>query len=100
MSVAITSKTAYEKIKDKLGAKQLAVYEAIGDLGIASNEQISDYLGWPINCTTGRVTELHRFGMIDVEGLGKNKSGHSAKLWGVRNNNDRNLLMFTTECGV
>ena len=100
MSVALTSKTAYEKIKEKLGTKQLAVYEAIGDLGVASNEQVSEYLGWPINCVTGRVTELHRFGMIGVEDIGKNKSGFSAKRWGIRSLGDRTSTQLSIDCGA
>jgi len=76
------------------------VYEAIGEMGLATNEQISEYLDWPINRVTGRVTELHRFGMVDVEGISKNKSGFSAKQWAVKNINDRNLTQMALDCGV
>ena len=98
--IAETSLTAYDKIKNKLGAKQLAVYEAIGEMGLATNEQISEYLQWPINRVTGRVSELHYLGMIGVEGITKNKSGFSAKQWGVRDLNDRKLAQLTLDCGV
>jgi predicted ArsR family transcriptional regulator len=100
MSVATTSRTAYESIKDKLGARQLAVYEAIREMGTATNEQISDYLELPINRVTGRVTELNKYGMLNIEGLGKNKSGFSAKVWSVSDTNDRKLTQLTIECGV
>lgn len=94
----MTSKSAYSKIQDLLGQRQMQVYEAIGDLGIATNEMISDYLNWPINRVTGRVTELKRYGLVDVEGLGKNKSGFTAKLWGVRDLNDKKLLEIANDC--
>jgi predicted transcriptional regulator len=98
MSVSGTSKEAYAKLRDKLGDKQLKVFEAIDRLGVASNEAIADHLGWPINRVTGRVSELKKFGFIDVEGLGKNKSGFSAKLWSVRNRNDKELERIANDC--
>ena len=99
MSVAQTSKTAYETITDKLGTKQLAVYKAIGELGVATNEQIADYLGWEAFRVTGRVNELKKYGAVDVEGLGVNRSGRSAKRWSVRDMNDSQLIELTTDCG-
>lgn len=98
MSVAQTSINAYAKIHDKLGERQSQVYTALNELGIASNEMLSDYLGWPINRITGRVTELKRYGLVDVEGLGMNKSGHTAKLWTVRDMNDKRLLEIANDC--
>lgn len=83
--IAGTSRAAYEQIKSKLGDKQQAVYDAVGELGVATNEQIAEYLDWPINRVTGRVTELKKMGFVDVEGITKNKSGFSAKQWSVRN---------------
>src|SRR6266542_614198 len=96
MPVSETRKEAYTKIQDKLGAKQMVVFDTIRELGRATNEMISEHLNWPINRVTGRVTELKRFGVIDVEGLGKNRSGHSAKLWSIRDPNDKKLLI---DCG-
>lgn len=98
MGVATTSKTAYDRIKDLLGDRQLEVYEAIGDLGVATNEAIADYLNWPINRVTGRVTELKRYGLVDVEGMGRNKTGFTAKLWGVRSISDKKLLEMSRDC--
>lgn len=99
MTVATTSKAAYEKIKSKLGKNQLIVYEAIKTLGRPTNEEIADFLGWPINCVTGRVTELRGFNMVGSEGLGTNKSGFTAKRWGVRDLNDSTLLEIGQDCG-
>ena len=96
--VAGTSRQAYEKIKGKLGDRQQKVYDAIREMGIASNEMIADFLGWPINRVTGRVTELNRFGLLNLEGLGKNKTGYSAKLWSAVDLNDRKLIEMANDC--
>jgi hypothetical protein len=100
MTVSSTSKNAYNAIYSKIGDKQRKVYEAIGELGIATNEQIAEYLDWPINCVTGRVTELRKFGMVGVEGIQKGSSGHSAKAWGVRDMGDDMLTQLIKECGA
>ena len=44
-----------------------AVYKVIVELGAPTNKQIAAYLGWPINCVTGRTYELRREGRV-VEG--------------------------------
>lgn len=93
MTVAITSQQAYTAIKGKLGTKQTIVYEALKVLGQASNEDIADHLGWPINRVTGRMTELRNYGMAAVAGITRNKSGFSAKLWSACDINDKNLEM-------
>ena len=94
--IAETSRQAYQSIKN-LGVKQEIVYEAIKELGQASNEQIADHLGWAINRVTGRVTELKKFDLVTVAGITKNKSGASAKLWTAKDINDKNLLEFDCE---
>lgn len=91
MPAASTSKDAYGKIRDKLGRRQTIVYEALKSIGPATNEQIADHLGWPINCVTGRMTELRRFDMVAVMGVTRNRSGFSAKLFAPKNINDKNL---------
>lgn len=96
--ISHTSQAAYNSIKPRLGSKQRAVYEAIKEMGIASNEQVADYLRWPINCVTGRSTELYRFGMINVEKLGLSKSGRRTKMWSVCDLNDRSLRELENDC--
>ena len=98
MGVSYTSQEAYAKIYNKLGAKQQVVFETIKELGAATNEMISEHLNWPINRVTGRVTELKKFGLVDVEGMGVNKSGFSAKLWSVRDPNDKELIELANDC--
>lgn len=97
MTVANTSRDAYASIV-KLGDKQGIVYDALRELGIATNEMIADYLNWPINRVTGRVTELKRYGVVDVHGMGLSKSGRSSKLWMTVDLNDKKLKEITTEC--
>lgn len=97
--ISSTSQEAYAKIQAKLGDKQLIVYEAIKELGIATNEMIADHLNWPLNRVTGRCTELNRYGVIQVEGLGRNKSGFSAKQWSICDLNDRKLMDISNDCG-
>lgn len=81
MTVAHTSIKAYQEIKDELNNKQSIVYETLKELGVASNEELATELHWPINCVTGRMTELRDKGFAVVHGLTINKSGHSAKTW-------------------
>lgn len=100
--IAETSQQAYDQIKGKLGDRQKQVYDALGDIGVATNEQLAEHLGWPINRVTGRVTELHKYGLVGIEGLGQNKTGFTAKLWGVRDPNDSELLklaQWEADCG-
>lgn len=96
--IAETSRQAYEAVKDKFSKRQIQVYNAIDTLGIASNEQIADYLGLPLQSITGRVTELKAYGVIDVEGIGRNRSGHSAKLYSIRGANDKKITDMAHDC--
>jgi len=98
MTVAQTSKLAYEKLRDKLGNKQQIVYEKLQELGSATNEQIADALGWPLQSVTGRITELKKYGLVDVEGIGLSKAGNSSKIWGTRDLNDKQLERIANEC--
>jgi len=98
MTVSTTSKTAYHSIYKKIGAKQRAVYEAIGELGTASNEELASYLDWPINCITGRVCELKKYGMVGFEDYKTSRSGMKVKAWGVRSISDNRLMDLIKEC--
>lgn len=98
--IAETSSSAYQKIKPSLGARQQEVYEAISDMGVATNEMVAEYLNLPINSVTGRVTELKRFGMLECAGIGRNKSGCSAKKWCIRDINDPKLRAISQDCGA
>lgn len=56
-----TSLDAYfVDVKPKLNEKQTQVFRAIEAICPASNKQIANYLGWPINSVTPRVLELRQ----------------------------------------
>lgn len=79
-----TSLIAYKYLQESIGEKQFKVYSAIKKLGGATNSQISDFLGWPINCVTGRVKELCDQGVVFELGTIKNeKTGRKNTIWGV-----------------
>ena len=62
-----TQVDAFAGIQQKLGAKQRAVAHALKILGEASNKDLSQALGWPINRVTGRVTELVDRGIVTTD---------------------------------
>lgn len=97
-SMAQTSLFAYKSIKRKLGAKQQTVYLALKELGKATNENLADYLGWPINQVTGRVNELFRYGMVINQGTALSKSGRPSKVWAPKDVNDKALLDMAQDC--
>jgi hypothetical protein len=54
-----TSLEAYNSIRRNLRPKEKMVLAALIALkGRATNKQIAEYLGWPINCVTGRMHAL------------------------------------------
>lgn len=99
MSVATTSRQAYDKLQDTLTDRETSVYEALQTLGQATNDDLSDFLHWPINQVTGRVTGLVSKGYVIVAGIGKSKLGNSAKIWTTTNSADKQIVMrFANDC--
>lgn len=94
--VAQTSIEAYRSLKG-LGEKQRIVHEALGELGVASNQDVADALGWPINRVTGRMKELRDYGFVAVHGLKTNQYGNSVKTWCVVDPNDKKLIDITSD---
>lgn len=84
MAVSSTSTNAYHKIYDKLGDRQRKVFDALGHLGVASNEDLAEFLNWPINTITPRVLELRKYGAVGFEDFKTSKSGMKVKAWGIR----------------
>lgn len=82
MAVATTSKQAYSSLK-KMGEKQRAVHEALGEMGVACNQDIADHLGWTINRVTGRMNELRTMGYVELHGIKVNQFGNNVKTWRV-----------------
>lgn len=91
--IAETSRSAYKSLKD-LGTKQRVVYEAIKTLGRATNEEVANWLGWPIQSVTGRVNELSHYDMVTVDGIGKTRSGRSAKIWVIKDLGDKKVIEY------
>ena len=60
-----SSLDAWKSIKENLGQRQKVVFRALQEIGEASNKQISQALGWPINTITPRVLELRHMGLVD-----------------------------------
>lgn len=81
----ITQITAYESIKAVLPERRLQVLEVIERKeGIALFELV-DELSWPINCISGRVTELRKAGLIESMGFITNPSTNKkAVMWRVK----------------
>lgn len=79
-----TQMQAWDDIQEKLPFTRKKVFDVIknhGDFG-ATTVTLSMVLGWPINCVSGRVTELCDAGLIRDSGRrGVNPSGKKAVLW-------------------
>lgn len=80
-----TQREAYEAILEKLPERRRAVADVIlgsKDRG-ACLWDIALYLDWPINCVSGRVTELAKAGIITDSGRRavNPKTGRRAVLW-------------------
>jgi len=74
-----TSIQAYRSVRPFLNDKQIKVLAALRMLNnSATNEEIADYLHWPINTVTPRTGELLQKGMIARGEKVKGKSGRSA----------------------
>lgn len=97
MTVATTSLRTYESIKPKLGRQQRRIYEALSEMGRASNEQLADSLQIPLSSVCGRINDLCHLGMVGKEGVTKSKYNKPATLWSVRDFNDRKLVQMSLD---
>jgi hypothetical protein len=89
--VASTSRWAYSGMRKYLNEMQHIVFRTIGIAQPVNNEQIAYILEWPINRVTGRCTELHRMGFIQIEKIAPNVRGNKVKYWSIRDFNDSKL---------
>lgn len=77
-----TSIEAYQGIKPRLQDKEKMVLGALIALkGNATNQEIADYLGWPINRITGRTYSLRECGIIREGQKVKTPYGRQAQKW-------------------
>ena len=82
--VPATQSAAWESIQSKLPLSRREVFHAIQDAGAdgISTLGISQRLHWPINCVSGRITELRETGyVIDSGRRCVNPSGKKAIVW-------------------
>lgn len=66
MGVRATSRQAFfTDVRPKLGQKQREVYQALlVSKRPVCNQELADYLGWPINAVTPRCQELRELGKV------------------------------------
>jgi len=103
MAVAETSKIAYHSLK-RLGDMQAKVHEAVGEMGIASDRDILEYLqrtypadNWEMSKVNGRRNELMKYGYIECHGQKMGSAGTPVKTWHCVNPNDRKLKEMASE---
>ena len=78
----MTSLSAYSDVKKNLNRKQQNVYEAIEEIGPATNRQLAEHLGWPINSITPRVLELRQKSKV-ISCFVAPDGGRNANWWGT-----------------
>lgn len=86
MSYPDTQLSAYASILEHLPESRRHVYNIIASFGShgVSTLDVSHTLSWPINCVSGRITELAKEGLIRDSGQrGVNPSGKRCILWTV-----------------
>jgi hypothetical protein len=64
-----TQRESYEDLKLTVGEKQNKVRDMIVLCGGLTLFELVDKLKWPINCISGRVTELCKMGLIMDSGI-------------------------------
>lgn len=77
-----TQRASWRTIQD-LSEKRAKVLSVISQTNGIALWEIAEKLGWPINCVSGRVTELQDLGLVRDSGKrGTNPhSGKKAILW-------------------
>jgi len=100
MSVADTSLGAYRtKVVPKMTKKEEIVYQAVELLQPCTNDDISAYLRWPINCVTGRTNGLEKKSLVKrLDKNGKTIMGNRAYRWVAIHPSDRQLSFLTEDC--
>lgn len=78
----MTSLMAYDTAKKTLNRKQKLVFEAVEEIGPATNRQIAEYLAWPINSITPRVLELRQKNKL-ISCFMADDNGRKANWWGT-----------------
>lgn len=86
-----TRDEAFRSIQDSLGERQQEVLRTIKWLGGATLFELVEHLEKPINQISGRVTELHRKGLIITKSERINpNTGRSCAVWIAKEKNNGN----------
>ena len=100
---SLTSLPAYQVAKENINDKQKIIYNTIKKLGICSDHQIADFLGWTINRVTPRRGELHDSGKIIRAYRDKDfETGRTVSFWKINdstkllnpNANEQRVLVY------
>jgi predicted Rossmann fold nucleotide-binding protein DprA/Smf involved in DNA uptake len=71
-------------IQSKIKGRRKSVLDALKQKPMALF-QLCDFLGWQINCISGRVSELSKMGIIEQVGSIRNpQSNKLVSVWGVK----------------
>ncbi len=77
-----TSGMAFDSIQDKISKKQKEVLRSL-EAGPKTNEEIAQWLGWPINTVTPRTGELVKKGLVIEHSRKIGKTGRWAIRWSL-----------------
>jgi len=80
-----TSILAYQVAKNNLSRTQSAVFNALEEIGPATNKQLAKHLGFEINSVTPRTLELRGKGKVVECFKGEDITGRTAIYWGTPN---------------
>lgn len=84
MTIATTTLETYETVKSTLSGKRRLVFACIESMGPVTAFEIAEFMGWPINSVSGRVSELkdglHGLPIIEFAGI-KMIHGRRHKAW-------------------
>lgn len=87
MTVVQTSILAFERITPTLQERESMVFEAVRQLGVASNMEIARQLGWSVNRVTGRTYSLRAKGILADAGVfACEVTGCSVHKWALTKN--------------
>jgi hypothetical protein len=78
-----TSLMSWVELQPALGERQAAVHTELGRLKRATNKDLAEALGWPINCVTPRVLELRKMGLVMDDGEATQANNRRAKVWKI-----------------
>lgn len=82
MPYQATSYAAWESIQVELSAKQKVELWAFRSQGDKTNDEMADFLGWPINTVTPRTGELVKKGYVEAKVVKIARTGRRAIVWG------------------